>query len=92
MTEKQIKKFKVQLIKFKNAKIIYRTPGNQIWCILSNGFKKCVVKKIVDQMELHNFLKDKNVVSYIDSQKIKKNSKLNFLVSGLDIVLEKKKH
>ena len=50
------KNLKEKLEKYKTIISIYFTPKNQMWCILNNGKKKCILKKIVDNIELHNFV------------------------------------
>ena len=84
-------KLKTKLKKFKYIKIVYWTPKKQLWGVLSNGKKKCIIKKIVDEMELHNFLEKKNIISYKDSLKLNKNIRFIILTNSIEIVLKKKK-
>ena len=49
------KKIRIQLEKYTNIVNVYFTPKNQMWAILSNGKKKCILKNIVYNLDLHNF-------------------------------------
>ena len=81
----------VQLLKFKNIRIVYLTPKNDLWAIFDSGIKKCITKNFGVIIELPKFLKDKNLISYKDSLKIKKGVSFIILVNNsIDIILKKK--
>jgi len=81
----------VQLLKFKNIRIVYLTPKNDLWAIFDSGIKKCITKNFGVIIELPKFLKDKNLISYKDSLKIKKGVSFIILVNNsIDITLKKK--
>jgi hypothetical protein len=66
------KKIIIQLQKYKKIMYIYFTPKNQMWGILSNSKKKCILRKVVGSTELDNFLKNKNIISYEGSKAVNK--------------------
>ena len=79
-----------QVLKFKNIKIIYLTPKNQLWAIFSTGAKKCITKNFEAIIELFKFLKTKILISYKDSLRIKKGVNFNIFINRIDIILKKK--
>jgi hypothetical protein len=62
----------VQLQKYKTIISVYFTPNYQLWGILDNGKKKCLLKNAVVGTELDNFLKDKKIISYGDTKVVNK--------------------
>ena len=77
--------FKNYLLKLENIEIIYKSP-KQHWGITDKGLKKRIGISVFNA-----FLKTKKLISYEDSQKIKKGINLKIIQNKIEIILKKKK-
>lgn len=66
ITKNQLQKYNTMIIS------IYFTPKNQMWGILNNEKKKCILRKVTNNTELDDFLKSKKIITYEESKLIKK--------------------
>jgi len=75
--------------KLKNIEIFYVTPKNQLWGILKDGTKKCVIYTIKNKcINLNDFLNNKKLISYKDSKLFKKG--ISFISNMDDVKLATK--
>ena len=80
------KNLEISSLKFENIEIVYITPKNQLWGFCNKGIKICLAKKISDYF----CFKNKKLISYKDSLRIKKDTKFNILLNFILISLKTK--